>query len=680
MTQNFCLSRDSVIHIFRDRIQNGDRLRLTKDELGKLVSGFIEHLRNAKSEESIKEICADEVRLLEEGYPQASVAKYLTIYRKAISIAIADNSLKITSNNSHLFIHQQRITGLREQRLEHWALTYLKYTPEVYESIDRRSQLTNRDKQINLKLVPLAQYLELLQTFLVKKGAFEARWLATAIAGLTGRRFAEVVAKGTFSTTSHPYLLHFQGQLKSRVGREEGYDIVTLFPADVVLEAISRLRRLPEVKKIYELETTELSAELNRFNQKLNNICASALMQVVPPMEGKKVVSVHNLRSLYGAIAVHFFCPELQHEYAFVQHFLGHVMDSPATGHYFRFALCDNQGRLIQDKGVRLKQVEFLPLCREAKVAPEETQEKIQQRKLPYGKEATAIEENESKEGLRQMSLTTFKNKKGDASMDKNEIQRLSDEVEQRVAELRADIEMQLQEIRQENNVGWFVRRVESLERENLKLRLERDKAIAEAIRDQSHSGEVGRLQAENEALALELKMAQETLTAFRRLLNDDTDLQKLEEEKPVEHKTARVVPLSFTESKAEKAYAIASPPASTNGSTRSKETRQEEIVSTRGPKAGKAFRRAESIFLAIKDWNRLHPTESFAINPGVIETIFRIHRQAVKEFFEAYQNELWDYHQEIGVESPRWHNRGKDTQKLKEFVQERLAKEQSLS
>ncbi len=680
MTQNFCLYRDSVIHIFRDRIQNGDRLRLTKDELDKLVNGFIEHLRNAKSEESIKEICADEIRLLEEGYPQASVAKYLTIYRKAISIAIADNSLMITSDNSHLFIHQQRITGLREQRLEHWALTYLKYTPEVYESIDRRSQLTNRDKQLNLKLVPLAQYLELLQTFLVKKGAFEARWLATAIAGLTGRRFAEVVAKGTFSTTSHPYLLHFQGQLKSRVGREEGYDIVTLFPADAVLEAISRLRRLPEVKKIYELETTELSAELNRFNQKLNNICASALMQVVPPMEGKKVVSVHNLRSLYGAIAVHFFCPELQHEYAFVQHFLGHVMDSPATGHYFRFALCDNQGRLIQDKGVRLKQVELLPLCREAKVAPEETQEKIQQRKLLYGKEATAIEENESKEGLRQMTLTIFKNKKGDASMDKNEIQRLSDEVEQRVAELRADIEMQLQEIRQENNVGWFVRRVESLERENLKLRLERDRAIAEAIRDQSHSGEVGRLQAENEALALELKMAQETLTAFRRLLNDDTDLQKLEEEKPVELKTARVVPLSFTESKAEKAYAIAPPPASTNGSTRSKETRQEEIVSTRGPKAGKAFRRAESIFLAIKDWNRLHPTESFAINPGVIETIFRIHRQAVKEFFEAYQNELWDYHQEIGVESPRWHNRGKDTQKLKEFVQERLAKEQSLS
>jgi Telomere resolvase len=683
MTKNLCPSRDSIIHTFRDRIQNGDRLRLSKDELGRLVSGFIEHLQNTQSEDSIRALCIDEIKLLEEGYPQPSVAKYLTVYRKAINNAIADTSLTLTNENSHLFVHQQRVTGLQEQRLEHWALTYLKYTPEIYESIDRRSQLTNRDKQLNLRLVPLVQYLELLQAFLNKKGEFEARWLATAIAGLTGRRFAEVIAKGTFSITSHPYLLHFQGQLKSRAGREEGYDIVTLFPADTVLEAISRLRRLPEVKKMYELEAIELSAELNRFNQKLNTICASALMQVIPPMEGKKAVSVHNLRSLYGAIAVHFFCPELQHEYAFVQHFLGHVMDSPATGHYFRFALCDNQGQLIQDKGVRLRQVDPLPLHQQARVEPREIQEKIQQEALQDCEEITAIKGNKRLEEPQQMTLTVIENKKVKASMDKNEIRRLSnewrDEVERRVAELRAEVEVKLQEVRQENNVEWFVRRVESLERENLKLRLERDRAIAEAIQDQGHSREVGRLQTKNEALVQELKLAQEKLAAFRRLLNDDADLQEIAEQNAVPEE-ARIVPLSFTESQEKKEYAIDSLPESVNGGSKHKELRQEDTASTRGPKAGKAFRRAESIFMAIKDWNRLHPTESFAINPGVIETIFRVHRQAVKEFFEAYQNELWDYHQEIGVESPRWHNRGKDTQKLKEFVQERLVEEQSSS
>jgi hypothetical protein len=42
-----------------------------------------------------------------------------------------------------------------------------------------------------------------------------------------------------------------------------------------------------------------------------------------------------------------------------------------------------------------------------------------------------------------------------------------------------------------------------------------------------------------------------------------------------------------------------------------------------------------------------------------------------VKNFFEAYQNELWEYHQDIRVESPKWHNRGKDTEKLRKFVEE---------
>ncbi|MGB8701512.1 MAG: hypothetical protein WCD18_19020, partial [Thermosynechococcaceae cyanobacterium] len=89
----------------------------------------------------------------------------------------------------------------------------------------------------------------------------------------------------------------------------------------------------------------------------------------------------------------------------------------------------------------------------------------------------------------------------------------------------------------------------------------------------------------------------------------------------------------------------------------------------TRGPKVGKAFRRAEAIVMAIKDWNRLYPSESFVINPGLLETVFGIHRRAAKDFFDAYQNELWDYHQEIGVDSPKWHNRGKDTERLKAFV-----------
>jgi Telomere resolvase len=652
--------RTEIIDQFRDRIRHSDRLRLSKDDLSGLIEGFIEALREAKTEKKIRTLCTSEIQLLEEGYPQASVAKYLTQYRKAMTTAIANDSLPLTEENSHRFVHQQRVTGLREERSEHWALTYLKYSPEIYESIDQRSQLTNRGKQLNLRLVPLDRYLGLLRGFLDKKGPFEARWLATAIAGLTGRRFAEVMAKGTFTIASHPYLLHFQGQIKSRAGRAEGYDIVTLLPATEVLEAIGRLRRLPEVQEIEALEGKELSAALNRFNQKLNTICASTLMQVVPPLEGKKSVSVHNLRSLYGAIAVHFFCPEHQHEYAFVQHFLGHVMDSPATGHYFRFALCDDQGQLIRDKGIRLKEVEPLPLQENTGVTRE-------------------ILEESRQDEPRQMTLTMAREARQVIPiMNKNEAEKLRDEwreeVERRMATLRDEFEAQLQQVRQENNVGWFVRRVESLERENLKLRLQHDKAIAEAIQGQDHSGEISQLKAENESLAKELKLAQEKLDAFRRLLNGDTaDRNATSEAESEESDEGKQSSLESAEEEEMGNRVIAQQRTQNPLSGSTNDNAQQKEGLTRGPKTGRAFRRAESIFMAIKDWNHLYPTESFAINPGLMETIFRVHRQAVKEFFEAYQNELWEYHQELGVDSPRWHNRGKDTQKLKAFVQERL-------
>ena len=78
-------------------------------------------------------------------------------------------------------------------------------------------------------------------------------------------------------------------------------------------------------------------------------------------------------------------------------------------------------------------------------------------------------------------------------------------------------------------------------------------------------------------------------------------------------------------------------------------------------------------MIIAEKDWNRENPFETFVLNPGLMETVFKVHRQAVKDFFEAYQNEMWEYHQEIGVESPKWHNRGKDTERLKAFVEGRV-------
>lgn len=513
--------RAEIIQSFRDRIQKGDRLRLTKAELEIVIEGFIEVLQQTNDCKKIEALCEAEIQLLEEGYPQPSVAKYLTRYRKAITAAVESGVLELSEANSHWFIHQQRVTGIRESRLEHWALTYLKYSPEIYERIDKRSQQVNQTKQLNLKLVPVNLYLKLLRQFLTETGPYEARWLATAIAGLTGRRFAEVMAKGTFSLTDHPYLLRFEGQLKSRMERKQGYDIVTLFPAAEVLEAIQRLRRLPEVQEIAALEGDDLSVALNVFNQRLNTICGKGLAAVVPPLEGKKAVSVHNLRSLYGAIAVYFFCPEFQHEYAFVQHFLGHVMDSPATGHYFRFALGDDQHRPIRSKGILLDRVAQLPLG-DAVSESEVSEPQISESEIF---ESNYFEQGSFEDELLEVHLT-FQNGsqiEPQPAYPAVDLSSLQDEwcqaLKFRAARLRDEFEERLQAIEQEADTGWFLRRVTTLERENARLCLERDCAVAAATR-KIYDLELKQLQAEHQLLQHQLQAAQGKLDHLRRLIS----------------------------------------------------------------------------------------------------------------------------------------------------------------
>ena len=638
--------RSEIIQTFRDRIHKDTHFRLSTDELIALINGFIVELKGAKTEKKIQALCEAEIKLLEEGYPQPSVAKYLSKYRKAIAIAIEDGKLPLTKATSHHYIHQQRVTGIEEKRHEHWALTYLKYSNEIYESIDKRPQTTVPDEPLNLSSVPVQPYLALLRGFLEKKGQFEARWLATAITGLTGRRFAEIVAKGTFSLTNHPYLLRFEGQRKSRAGVGEGYDIVTLFPAAEVLETIERLRKLPEVRAIAKLKGAALSTALNAFNQKLNNVCGKVLMQVVPPREGKKAVSVLDLRSLYGAIAVHFFCPELQQEDAFVQHLLWHFMDSPATGHYFRYALSDDQGGLLRSKGVLLDQVPELPIGVPEKEAESEAVEKqlpmsLELEQLLTEAEAEAVEKAEAKPkrgGRRktQVDVAAVVAAVPDEKPDEAtaEPQKVSDdlrsELEKQLEQMRAEFEAQIKELRQECNVGWFVRRVEGLERENLALRLERDKAIAAV--PTTDDAEVVQLKQEKEAIALELRQAQNKLESFRRLLNGGDAEATAADDAIIQQETADVVAVKEQAPAAVKSEGAAAivPQNAWTGRARA----EAETGAKRGPKGGRAFKRAESIFLAVKDWNRLNPFETFAFNAGILETVFKVHRQAAKDFF----------------------------------------------
>jgi hypothetical protein len=398
-------------------------------------------LRGIRAKTKIRALCEAEIKLLEEGYPQASVAKYLSRYRKAIKAAVEDGSLQMTRATSHRYVHTQRVTGIKEERLEHWALTYLKYSNEVYEMLDKRQQGVQRD---------------------------------------------EMAATNT----------------------SEVDDV----PIPVALELPLEAATVPKARAV----ETEISRDED---------------------------------------------------------------DMAIT-------------------------------------------EEVQQLKHDW-----------------------------------------KAEMDEKIGRFRAEFLAQLEGVKQGHSVAWFVQRIETLEEENLKLRLEQDKAIAsgESL-GRDDSSEVDGLKTENRAIALELKTVQQKLDAFRQLLDVDAEVS----EGKADDGTIALQPLNKQgrthRTQLQDAGDMDRPASTTRGTA---------TGAVRGPKAGRAFQRAETIVLAIKDWNRIHPSEAFMINPGLMETVFKVHRQAVKEFFEVYRDDFSDYHQALGVESPRWHNRGKDTAKLREFVEQ---------
>jgi len=153
---------------------------------------------------------------------------------------------------------------------------------------------------------------------------------------------------------------------------------------------------------------------------------------------------------------------------------------------------------------------------------------------------------------------------------------------------------------------------------------------------------EVASLRAECDLLSSELAQANATLSMFRQLLDGSSPepnkntTERDESDKP--------------DAKADKIEPVSSTPR-------------------RSRVDGGARARAVSIWNALQDWNLAHPDNTFAINAGLLETVFGIHRQAAHSFLEDFSEEIAEHHKAIGVFSPRSHNRSKDFSPLKEFV-----------
>ena len=340
-------SRSQIIQRFQQQISDGKRHKLSRDDLNNLIDYFIQDLKSLTTEPAIRQRCQEEISLLEQGYSLTTLAgDYIPRYREAIATALETKEIP---NVGHTYEYTEVNTGKPNQRTEHYALTYLKYDRHTYTQIRKESVERNAERMDNLRTLPVDAFIERALSLL---GSDEPEQIAIALCALTGRRHTEIVAKGQFSLSDeHDFVLHFHGQQKKR-GEPANYQILTLVPAQLLLQQFQRFRQMPSVANLEGLPHN--SIEVRAFHTRVNTRVKRYFVDVVPSLERFKSITVHRLRGCYAAIAIHYFCPEMTNEGRFLQQYLGHELGSAATQHYQHYRLVDANGNLLRARGIKL--------------------------------------------------------------------------------------------------------------------------------------------------------------------------------------------------------------------------------------------------------------------------------------------------------------------------------------
>jgi hypothetical protein len=353
------MNRNEIISNYHDRLQRGDRQKLSTQERDLLVQAFIDRLQSLKSAEAIEQLCRDEITLLELGYGKGtnSTINYLSKYRTAITQATEAGKLPMTDATSFMFKGRKR-TGEPIQALQHLAFDLMRYDNSVYLSNRKQTNIGNNQRQDNPQPFNPDRYLEKAAQLLQ---AQEPETLAVGIAAVTGRRHTEVAVSGRFSPTRHFYLLTFDGQLKK--ADPIVYTILTLLPVEQVLEAIDRFRGFPQVQALAGLTSAdrEVAAFRARVNTRVRHHFQDS--QILPLLPGFQSVSVHRLRAAYARVAIHYWLPgQGVNEQRWLQFYLGHVApgemkdaaNSNSASHYFGYCLVNDQGKPITVTGIKL--------------------------------------------------------------------------------------------------------------------------------------------------------------------------------------------------------------------------------------------------------------------------------------------------------------------------------------
>jgi flagellar biosynthesis GTPase FlhF len=228
--------------------------------------------------------------------------------------------------------------------------------------IDVNNQASDRLAQRTTKLIKNPDAVVNKAVELIKTNYWPD--ITAGLALLTGRRCAELLQTAQFKFKSK-YIVNFTGSLKRRNEPKEHdkFDIPTLCEADLVIQAINNLR-LQLGEEVQTLTNREIN---NKYEGSVIDRCDRHFSALIPKRkDDDKNLYTHLFKSVYGAIACHWYCPVNVPEIEFRAAILGHYkilnesdekrrLSMASTRNYFDYKIANEFGNNINGAlGIKL--------------------------------------------------------------------------------------------------------------------------------------------------------------------------------------------------------------------------------------------------------------------------------------------------------------------------------------
>lgn len=164
--------------------------------------------------------------------------------------------------------------------------------------------------------------------------------LAMGLCALTGRRPGEILVTAKFEKAGDNSVI-FHGQLKTKESdnARDGYEIPVLAQADMVINALGRLRGMKDFTGIPVLAGKTLGQAVNARTAKEQGICVRANFEGILGIEKMKP---YDMRAVYALICKTRYKPATVSDQAYMAGILGHAENDTATAaSYLDFYIAD---------------------------------------------------------------------------------------------------------------------------------------------------------------------------------------------------------------------------------------------------------------------------------------------------------------------------------------------------